>query len=120
VSYPLQFANLLDRMSFNWNTQCWNWKLSKVRDGYGRVSYKGKLYLAHRLSLYLYGGITWDELQEPSRVVMHTCDNPMCINPNHLRVGSQLDNIMDRKLKRRSAKHLENRDKSGKFTRKPR
>lgn len=113
--YPIVFANMLDRMRFDWDTECWNWNRSKVQDGYGRIGYKGKLYLAHRLSLHLRGWMSFEELANPKIVVMHTCDNPGCINPHHLHKGTQQENIADRKSKGRTAKHLQRRDAFGRF-----
>lgn len=109
------FSNLLDRINFDWDTECWNWTMSKVCIGYGRVGYLGKLRLAHRLSKYLFGELTEEQFNNPKVVVRHDCDNPSCINPHHLQIGTQSDNISDRTRKGRSAKHLENRDKFGRF-----
>lgn len=55
-----------------------------------------RLVLAHRLSFELHNGPVPDD-----QVVMHTCDNPACVNPAHLRVGTQIENICDRDAKGR-------------------
>lgn len=114
----VHFSNFMDRIDYDWDTECWNWTKSKVCIGYGRVSYRGKLRLAHRLSKFLFGHMTERQFNNTKTVVMHTCDNPSCVNPRHLKLGSQQDNIADRTKKGRSAKHLENRDASGRFKRK--
>ena len=54
---------------------------------------------AHRVSFVIYN----DDLAE-GEVVMHSCDNPFCINPNHLSKGSTADNNKDRSLKGRTSK----------------
>lgn len=74
---------------------CWEWTLSRTRDGYGRTSIGGH-YAAHRCAYEAqYGPI-------PSGlVVMHICDNPPCINPSHLKLGSDVDNKRDAKSKGR-------------------
>jgi hypothetical protein len=52
--------------------------------------------MAHRFSYMLaYGQIT------PNDVVMHSCDNPICVNPSHLKIGTTLDNVKDRDRKGR-------------------
>lgn len=87
----------------------------RMKDGYGRLSFGGTLYLAHRLMAFAAGVITWDQLHA-GNVVMHICDNPACINPEHLKLGTQTENIADRSRKGRTAKHLDRRDpKTGKF-----
>lgn len=69
------------------------------RDGYGRVFYKKhKIRLAHRLSYFLYYGDFDKQLK-----VLHKCDNPSCVNPEHLFLGTTEDNIRDRVVKERSA-----------------
>lgn len=58
--------------------------------GYGCIGYKGKVVKAHRLSfLFHYGHLPNDLL------VLHKCDNPACINPDHLFLGTHYDNTMD-------------------------
>ena len=62
----------------------------KNRDGYALKSYKGKMYRHHRL--------VYEQEHGPipkGMVIMHTCDNPPCINPEHLRLGTHQDNIAD-------------------------
>lgn len=59
---------------------------------YPTVTINGKRLYVHRLVASLYHGL---ELQDSRSIVMHSCDNPRCINPDHLSVGSQADNIKD-------------------------
>jgi hypothetical protein len=68
---------------------CWLWEASlRNKDGYGQFRLNGKMRLAHRVSWQLFNGAT-------TLSVLHKCDNPPCVNPNHLFLGSQLDNIRD-------------------------
>ena len=71
----------------------------KDRDGYARKGYKGKVYTHHRLVYALHNGIDLDNMK--GLVVMHTCDNPPCINPDHLRLGTHQDNMTDKINKKR-------------------
>jgi hypothetical protein len=71
--------------------QCWNWLGSPNAGGYGTIIIYGKIFLAHRLSWELAHG------ESPGGyLVRHTCDNPICVNPNHLIIGTDWDNIHDR------------------------
>lgn len=75
---------------------CWNWIGIKDRRGYGRVKIKRKAVLAHR--------IAWKETFGPipdGLCVCHKCDNPSCINPSHLFLGTKKDNSTDMVNKQR-------------------
>ncbi len=78
--------------------ECWVWKLSKNKDGYGQINFNGKIVRTHRIAYILTNG----EISEGNKV-LHICDNPPCCNPKHLRVGTQKDNIDDRVNKKRTA-----------------
>ena len=68
-------------------------------EGYGRIMVSRVKYMAHRLSYYLNNGPIPD-----GYVVRHKCDNPSCINPEHLEVGTQADNIADKVSRGRQAR----------------
>ncbi len=70
---------------------CWQWKASKNRDGYGKFSInRNDWVLAHRFSWELHYGPIPEGLK-----VLHKCDNPECTNPDHLFIGTNLDNSRD-------------------------
>ena len=71
---------------------CWPWRGARTSCGYGVIGgpNKGKLIRAHRLAFkFHYGHLG------PEDVVRHTCDNPCCCNPHHLRSGTVKDNMQD-------------------------
>src|SRR3972149_6562582 len=77
--------------------ECWPWKAAINSNGYGSFGENGKIVTASRICYQLtYGAIP------PGAVVMHTCDNPRCSNPSHLRLGTKIDNIYDMIRKGRS------------------
>ncbi|RPI85131.1 MAG: hypothetical protein EHM34_00045 [Nitrosopumilales archaeon] len=80
---------LLSRIDIKDNG-CWEWKGAKHRQGYGNIGYKRKVCLAHRISWKLFRGDLRDDI-----LVLHKCDNPPCINPDHLFLGSDRDNVLD-------------------------
>lgn len=69
---------------------CWIWEGCKNPKGYGVISAKPHHIMAHRLSLVLEQGVLHKGL-----VVMHSCDNPPCCNPSHLREGTPRENVYD-------------------------
>lgn len=77
---------------------CWVWQKAKIRTGYGRISVNRKLVYTHILSHRLF------KADVPAGMcVLHTCDNPSCVNPEHLFLGTQQDNIKDKMAKGRQA-----------------
>lgn len=72
------------------------------KGGYGKGTYNGKRMLLHRI-VYCFNYNVSPELIG-DLVIRHKCDNTKCINPNHLEIGSQLDNIQDRVVRGRSNK----------------
>lgn len=69
--------------------ECWKWRAG-TSAGYGRIKVNGVHEGAHRVSYRLKNGKIQDNLQ-----VNHKCDNPSCVNPNHLYLGTQSENVQD-------------------------
>jgi HNH endonuclease len=78
---------------------CWIWRGSKTSAGYGNLaSLAGaQPFYAHRLSYEFHSGPI-----PRGMFVLHRCDNPACVNPNHLFLGTQTDNMRDMSAKGRS------------------
>jgi len=92
------------------NGACWEWTGAKNGDGYGVIRGWGRQLLAHRLSFVMHH----EDLEDDDRV-LHTCDNPGCVNPDHLVKGTQSENIRHMWARGRRSQPL--RDKKGLFLR---
>lgn len=69
---------------------CWFWTGYKDKDGYGIASIKQKKLAAHRAAHILFIGPIPENM-----LVLHNCNNSSCVNPDHLRLGTQKENIAD-------------------------
>lgn len=78
------------------SNNCWEWNGAKFQSGYGKFTIKHKQYRAHRVSYALFVDMISDNL-----LVCHSCDNKLCVNPNHLWLGTTQDNTRDKVKKNR-------------------
>jgi len=100
VPIEKEIERFLSRVLVGDDSQCWEWIGRKNPDGYGRFDFQNTCGSAHRYMWELHNGVIPDGL-----VVCHKCDNPPCVNPSHLFLGTVQDNVADRDQKGRTARH---------------
>lgn len=100
---PTSVNSLFDNCSPEPNSGCWIWMGALSIDGrYGSASYLDKTERAHRLMFKLTNG------EIPAGIkVLHKCDVMLCINPDHLFLGTDADNMADKTAKNRQAKGIQ-------------
>lgn len=79
--------------------KCWVWAGTDIRRGYPRLAARGRYWSAHRYSWFIHNG----EIPVGTQV-LHRCDNKVCVNPDHLFLGTSADNRRDCVQKERQAR----------------
>ena len=107
--------SLQERFDDKWipepNSGCWLWTAGGCHLGYGRILAKGRVCQAHRVGYELY--------KEPipqGLCVLHSCDTPSCVNPDHMFLGTRADNALDRDMKGRNVVRFGERSGRAKIT----
>src|SRR3990167_8748892 len=103
-----RFFNKVERIPW---CGCWLWLGYATKDGHGKFWYRAAMPTAHRVAWQLFKGPI------PERMcVLHDCDIACCVNPDHLYIGTNKDNVRDRVIRGRSAPVNKERAPNAKLT----
>jgi hypothetical protein len=105
-----QLRNFWKKVNVQGPDDCWEW-IASLRDGYGSFRVDGKLVGSHRVAYELTHGPIPEGL-----CACHTCDNPACVNPRHLFLGTNQDNVLDMEAKGRAIHPRGEKQGSAKLT----
>jgi hypothetical protein len=94
---PELYRRLMPKVTVGKPEECWSVDLAKDKDGYSSIKIAGRNIKAHRAILRMFSP------HEKQEVARHICNNPGCVNPLHIKGGTQQDNVWDRVLAKRSA-----------------
>ena len=88
INFDMKYFQLfIDKINFML-TGCWEWNAATDKDGYGVFSYhqsnrSNKRFRSHRLAFYLR-----NKVAIKNKLIIHSCHNPSCVNPDHLSIGT--------------------------------
>lgn len=101
---PVSDAEYIERIKAKCSSNekgCWLFGGSKNTWGYGQISYRNKRWMVHRLVYTLKIGPIPPDGDHGRSILCHTCDEPACVNPYHMWVGTEKDNMKDAARKKR-------------------
>lgn len=100
-SYKYRKLSLTERLRLGYTIAtngCWVWNRSLHDDGYARIRHEGKEY---RVSRIMWEYMTGQKIPR-GMYACHKCDNPLCVNPDHIFIGTHKDNMHDAAIKGRT------------------